>query len=108
MKFQNHFNIYEGVRNYIKIIIINLISVHAEIFSINKTLINNILTYAVREIMAEIFRMFANIPQFSKYAAMQTYIDIFCLKETLKKYITDNTVVQKILDLIPKESFNQK
>ena len=100
-----------AVRNFIKIIIINLISVHSELFTINKQLINKVLTYAVVEIYTEIHKLLTTVSSFSADGAMQIYIDIFCLKETLKHYLSANSetekLVKKILDLIPNSSFQQ-
>ncbi len=108
LKIINYFEI--AVRNFIKIIIINLISVHSELFTINKQLINKVLTYAVFEIYTEIFKLLTTVSKFSDDGAMQIYIDIFCLKETLKHYLSANSesekLVKKILDLIPNSSFH--
>ena len=94
-----------------KIIITNLISVHSELFAINPNLIADVLRYAVKQIFIEINRLLGNVPNFGEMAAIQTHIDIFCLKETLKLYTDDDEVKQiinKILtQIVPKDSFNQ-
>lgn len=87
-----------------------MISVHSELFTINKTLINNVLSYAVNELYKEIYRLLSTVPRFSSNSAMQTYIDIFCLKETLKSYSINNEtdqLIKNILQLIPNDSFQQ-
>jgi CRISPR/Cas system CMR-associated protein Cmr1 (group 7 of RAMP superfamily) len=80
------------------------------LFTINKQLINKVLTYAVFEIYSEILKLLTTVSEFSGYGAMQIYIDIFCLKETLKHYLSANNesekLVKKILDLIPNSSFH--
>jgi len=98
------------VRSYVKIIITNLISVHSELFSINPFLIADVLKYAVKEIFNEIHRLLSNVPHFGDMAAIQTHVDIFCLKETLKVYTTEESVqvAQNILNnIIPKDAFSK-
>lgn len=93
-----------------KIIIINLISVHSELFTINKSLINKVLTYAVNEIYTEIHKLLTTVSKYSIEGAMQTYIDVFCLKETLKIYWTGNEsekIINKTMEMIPSSLFQQ-
>ena len=85
---------FVAVRNFIKIIIINLISVHSELFTINKTLISTVLAYAVNQIFLEIYKLLETVSTYSNSGAMQIYIDIFCLKETLKLYSSNNESVR--------------
>ena len=53
--------------------------------------------------------LFSNIPQFGQQAAIQTYVDVFCLRETFKLYTVDESkdIMQKILKLVPSGSFEQ-
>ena len=97
------------IRNYIKMIIMNLISVHSELFLLNKSLIFVVFTYAIKEIYSKLLKIFSNVPQFCNNAAVQTYIDIFCLRETFKTYASDESkeIIQRIISLIPTTSFEQ-
>ena len=97
------------VRNYIKIIIMNLINVHSELFLLNKSLINVVFTYAIKEIYAELLKIFSNVPQYSDNAAIQANIDLFCLRETFKTYTNDESkeLIQKVISLIPTQSFEK-
>ncbi|CAF0899139.1 unnamed protein product [Brachionus calyciflorus] len=97
------------VRNYVKQIIMSLLNIHSELFLLNKSLIQAVLTQAVKEIYTKLFSLFVNIPNFCVSAAIQAYIDIFCLKETFKLYTSDESkeILHKILKLIPSNSFEQ-
>lgn len=97
-----------AIRNYIKIIIMNLINVHSELFLLNKSLVSVVFTYAVKEIYSKLFKLFQNVPNFCTNAAMQACIDVFCLRETFKTYASEEAkeLVQQILNLIPNDSFN--
>ena len=69
----------------------NLINVHSELFLLNKSLINVVFTYAIKEIYAELLKIFSNVPQYSDNAAIQANIDLFCLRETFKTYTNDES-----------------
>lgn len=49
------------------------------------------------------------VPSFGQNAAIQTYIDIFCLRDAFKVYNIDESkeIIQKILKLIPTNSFEK-
>lgn len=98
-----------NVRNYIKIIIMSLIAVHSELFLINKSLIFVVFTYAVKEIYSKLLSLYSNVPQIGKNAAIQTYIDLFCLRETFSEYTSDESkeIIQKLLKLIPSDSLEE-
>ena len=81
----------KGVRNFVKLIIISLLNVHSELFLLNKSLIKVVFTYAVREIYNKLLVLFTNIPQFGSHPAVQTYIDVFCLREVFKVYTVDES-----------------
>ena len=97
------------MRNFIKLIIMGLLSVHSELFLLNKSLISVVFTYAVKEIYSKLLLLFSNIPQFGQQPAIQTYVDVFCLREVFKLYTVDESkeIIQKILKLIPTNSFEQ-
>jgi hypothetical protein len=84
----------------------SLLNVHSELFLLNKSLIKVVFTYAVREIYNKLLVLFTNIPQFGSHPAIQTYIDVFCLREVFKVYTVDESkeLIGKILKLIPTNS----
>lgn len=98
---------FKAVRNYVKQIMMSLLNVHSELFLLNKSLIQTVFTYAIREIYAKLYSLFTNVPQFGQQAAIQTYVDIFCLRETFKQYANDESkeLMQQIIKLIPTSSF---
>ena len=85
----------------------NLINVHSELFLLNKSLISVVFTYAIKEIYIKLLKLFKNVPHFCTNAAVQTYIDIFCLRETFKTFTSDESkeLIQEIINLIPTNSF---
>jgi hypothetical protein len=87
----------------------SLLNVHSELFLINKSLISVVFTYSVKEIYSKLLSLFSNVPHFGQQAAIQTYIDIFCLRDTFKVYTVDESkeLIQKILKLIPSSSFEK-
>jgi hypothetical protein len=86
-----------------------LLNVHSELFLLNKSLIPVVFAYAVKEIYTRILTLFSNVPQFGTQAAVQSYVDIFCLRETFKLYTVDESkeLVQRIMKLVPSGSFEQ-
>lgn len=98
-----------SVRNYIKLIIMSLLNLHSELFLLNKSLILVVFTYAIKEIYSRLLVLFSNVPQFGQQAAVQTYVDLFCLRETFKLYTTEESkeLIQKMLKLVPSNSFEQ-
>ena len=85
----------------------SMLGVHSELFLLNKTLISVVFTYAIKEIYARLLKLFTNVPSFCQNSAIQTYVDIFCLRETFKVYTSEDSkeLIQKILKLVPSASF---
>lgn len=85
----------------------SLLNVHSELFLLNKSLIQVVLTYAIKEIYSKIYELFSNIPQFGSNSSVQTHVDLFCLKETFKVYSNDESkdIMMKIIKLIPTNAF---
>jgi hypothetical protein len=81
-----------------------MISIHSELFLMNKSLIVEVFKYGVKEIYSRLLKLFSKIPQFCEAAIIQSYADIFCLRETFKKLMTDesNALIEHIIKLIPK------
>jgi hypothetical protein len=86
-----------------------LLNVHSELFLLNKSLIPVVFAYAVKEIYTKILSLFSNVPQFGTQAAVQSYVDIFCLREAFKLYTVDESkeLFQRILKLVPSSAFEQ-
>lgn len=97
----------KGARNYVKLILTSMLNVHSELFLLNKSLIPVVFNFAVKNIYERLFALFSNVPRFGSNAAIQTYVDMFCLREVLKAYTTSESkdIMNKIIKLIPTTSF---
>ena len=97
------------IRNYVKLIITSLLGVHSELFLINKSLISVVFDYAVKQVYTKLLLLFSKVPRFGTNAAVQTYMDVFCLRDVFRIYNKDDTkeIIQSILKMIPGNSFEQ-
>lgn len=84
-----------------------LLNVHSELFLLNKMLIQSVFNHAIKTVYSKILSLLIDVPKFCLNAAIQTYVDMFCLKETFKLYTNDESVEisSKIFKLIPTNSF---
>lgn len=87
----------------------SMLNVHSELFLLNKSLISVVFTYAIKEIYTQLLVLFSDVPNFGQNSAIQTYVDIFCLRETFKVYTSEESkeLIQKILKLLPSNSFEE-
>lgn len=87
----------------------SLLNIHSELFLLNKSLIQVVLIFAVKEIYLKLYELFSNIPHFGTNSSIQAHVDMFCLKETFKIYANDESkeTISKIIRLIPTGAFEQ-
>jgi hypothetical protein len=87
----------------------SLLNIHSELFLLNKSLIPEVFNYATNKIYTKLYTIFSTIPQIGRNAAIQSYVDIFCLRETFRVYTTGESkeLLQKILKIIPTQSFEE-
>uniref|UniRef100_A0A672FH88 Exocyst complex component 2 n=1 Tax=Salarias fasciatus TaxID=181472 RepID=A0A672FH88_SALFA len=61
-----------GVRNYLKEALVNIITVHAEVFTVSKDLVPRVLSKIVESVADEMCRLMQCVSSFSKNGALQT------------------------------------
>ncbi|RXM95760.1 Exocyst complex component 2 [Acipenser ruthenus] len=68
-----------GVRNYLKEALVNIISVHAEVFTVSKELVPRVLSRIVEAVAEEMSRLMQCVSSFSKNGALQLKLDFLWL-----------------------------
>uniref|UniRef100_A0A671VWH3 Exocyst complex component 2 n=1 Tax=Sparus aurata TaxID=8175 RepID=A0A671VWH3_SPAAU len=64
-----------GVRNYLKEALVNIITVHAEVFTVSKDLVPRVLSRIVESVADEMCRLMQCVSSFSKNGALQVLTD---------------------------------
>uniref|UniRef100_A0A672YY55 Exocyst complex component 2 n=1 Tax=Sphaeramia orbicularis TaxID=375764 RepID=A0A672YY55_9TELE len=62
-----------GVRNYLKEALVNIIAVHAEVFTVSKDLVPRVLSKIVESVADEMCRLMQCVSSFSKNGALQVH-----------------------------------
>uniref|UniRef100_A0A673W2D1 Exocyst complex component 2 n=1 Tax=Salmo trutta TaxID=8032 RepID=A0A673W2D1_SALTR len=62
-----------GVRNYLKEALVNIITVHAEVFTVSKDLVPRVLTRIIEGVAEEMSRLMQCVSSFSKNGAIQVH-----------------------------------
>ncbi|CAB1332168.1 unnamed protein product, partial [Coregonus sp. 'balchen'] len=61
------------VRNYLKEALVNIITVHAEVFTVSKDLVPRVLTRIIEGVAEEMSRLMQCVSSFSKDGAIQVH-----------------------------------
>ncbi|XP_078544151.1 exocyst complex component 2 [Lissotriton helveticus] len=80
-----------GVRNYLKEALVNIIAVHAEVFTISKELVPRVLSRIVEAVAEEISRLMQCVSSFSRNGALQARLEICALRDAVAVYLTDES-----------------
>lgn len=80
-----------GVRSYIKILLMKIISVHSEVFSISPSLVNDILSEVVRTTSEEILRVMQCVSNASSNGAFQAHLDISVLMDSTSAFASQES-----------------
>ncbi|XP_004419241.1 PREDICTED: exocyst complex component 2 [Ceratotherium simum simum] len=80
-----------GVRNYLKEALVNIIAVHAEVFTISKELVPRILSKVVEAVSEELSRLMQCVSSFSKNGALQARLEICALRDTVAVHLTSES-----------------
>uniref|UniRef100_A0A8C7HI31 Exocyst complex component 2 n=1 Tax=Oncorhynchus kisutch TaxID=8019 RepID=A0A8C7HI31_ONCKI len=68
-----------GVRNYLKEALVNIITVHAEVFTVSKDLVPRVLSRIIEGVAEEMSRLMQCVSSFSKNGAIQVHTHTFSL-----------------------------
>ncbi|NXJ65749.1 EXOC2 protein, partial [Rostratula benghalensis] len=95
-----------GVRNYLKEALVNIIAVHAEVFTISKDLVPRVMSKVVEAVSEELSRLMQCVSSFSKNGALQARLEICALRDTVAIYLTpeSNSSFKQALEALPQLS----
>ncbi|KAL1022702.1 hypothetical protein UPYG_G00031250 [Umbra pygmaea] len=92
-----------GVRNYLKEALVNIITVHAEVFTVCKELVPRVLTRIVNGVAEEMSRLMQCVSSFSKNGAIQACLEINALRDAVASYLSSESHVsfKQALEALP-------
>ncbi|KAG8571576.1 hypothetical protein GDO81_011706 [Engystomops pustulosus] len=95
-----------GVRNYLKEALVSMIAVHAEVFSISKQLVPQVMSRVVEAVGEELCRLMQCVSSFSRHGALQARLEICALKDAVSIFLTDEIrgTFDQALEAIPQLS----
>ncbi|XP_008052216.1 exocyst complex component 2, partial [Carlito syrichta] len=95
-----------GVRNYLKEALVNIIAVHAEVFTVSKDLVPRVLSKVVEAVSEELSRLMQCVSSFSKNGALQARLEICALRDTVAVYLTpeSRSSFKQALEALPQLS----
>lgn len=92
-----------GVRNYLKEALVNIITVHAEVFTVSKDLVPRVLSKIVESVADEMCRLMQCVSSFSKNGALQARLELCALRDAIATYLNaeSNESFKLALDALP-------
>ncbi|XP_049443901.1 exocyst complex component 2 isoform X1 [Epinephelus fuscoguttatus] len=92
-----------GVRNYLKEALVNIITVHAEVFTVSKDLVPRVLSRIVESVADEMCRLMQCVSSFSKNGALQARLELCALRDAIAAYLNSqsNASFKMALDALP-------
>ncbi|XP_053528527.1 exocyst complex component 2 isoform X2 [Artibeus jamaicensis] len=95
-----------GVRNYLKEALVNIIAVHAEVFTISKELVPRVLSKVVEAVSEQLSRLMQCVSSFSKNGALQARLEICALRDTVAVHLTpeSKSSFKQALEALPQLS----
>uniref|UniRef100_F7GSZ8 Exocyst complex component 2 n=1 Tax=Callithrix jacchus TaxID=9483 RepID=F7GSZ8_CALJA len=95
-----------GVRNYLKEALVNIIAVHAEVFTVSKELVPRVLSKVIEAVSEELSRLMQCVSSFSKNGALQARLEICALRDTVAVYLTpeSKSSFKQALEALPQLS----
>ncbi|NXU71747.1 EXOC2 protein, partial [Oreotrochilus melanogaster] len=95
-----------GVRNYLKEALVNIIAVHAEVFTISKDLVPRVMSRVVEAVSEELSRLMQCVSSFSKNGALQARLEISALRDTVAIFLTpeSDSSFKQALEALPQLS----
>ncbi|XP_068092912.1 exocyst complex component 2 [Hyperolius riggenbachi] len=80
-----------GVRNYLKEALVNIIAVHAEVFSVSKELVPRVMSRIVEAVGEELSRLMQCVSTFSRNGALQARLEICSLRDAVAIFLTNDS-----------------
>ncbi|XP_010816896.1 exocyst complex component 2 isoform X2 [Bos taurus] len=95
-----------GVRNYLKEALVNIIAVHAEVFTVSKDLVPRVLSRVVEAVSEELSRLMQCVSSFSRNGALQARLEICTLRDTVAAHLTleSRSSFKQALEALPQLS----
>ncbi|KAK6308797.1 hypothetical protein J4Q44_G00202600 [Coregonus suidteri] len=92
-----------GVRNYLKEALVNIITVHAEVFTVSKDLVPRVLTRIIEGVAEEMSRLMQCVSSFSKDGAIQARLEIDSLRDAVASYLSSESHAsfKQALEVLP-------
>ncbi|XP_035502995.2 exocyst complex component 2 isoform X1 [Scophthalmus maximus] len=92
-----------GVRNYLKEALVNIITVHAEVFTVSKDLVPRVISQIVESVADEMCRLMQCVSSFSKNGALQARLELGALRDAIGLYLNaeSNSSFKLALDALP-------
>ncbi|XP_029004907.1 exocyst complex component 2 isoform X2 [Betta splendens] len=92
-----------GVRNYLKEALVNVITVHAEVFTVSKDLVPRVLSKIVESVADEMCRLMQCVSSFSRNGALQARLELCALRDAVATYLNteSNASFKLALDALP-------
>ncbi|XP_062308401.1 exocyst complex component 2 [Osmerus eperlanus] len=92
-----------GVRNYLKEALVNIITVHAEVFTVSKELVPRALSHLVEAVAEEMSRLMQCVSSFSKNGALQARLELCALRDAVGSYLTSesNASFKQAVEALP-------
>uniref|UniRef100_A0A672YYK7 Exocyst complex component 2 n=1 Tax=Sphaeramia orbicularis TaxID=375764 RepID=A0A672YYK7_9TELE len=88
-----------GVRNYLKEALVNIIAVHAEVFTVSKDLVPRVLSKIVESVADEMCRLMQCVSSFSKNGALQARLELCALRDAIAAYLnTKSKLLEELLN----------
>lgn len=82
---------FTGVRNYLKEALVNIITVHAEVFTVSKDLVPRVLSRIVESVADEMCRLMQCVSSFSRNGALQARLELCALRDAVATYLNPNS-----------------
>ncbi|XP_041647622.1 exocyst complex component 2 isoform X1 [Cheilinus undulatus] len=76
-----------GVRNYLKEALVNIITVHAEVFTVSKDLVPRVLSRIIESVADEMCRLMQCVSSFSKNGALQARLELCALRDAVAAFL---------------------
>lgn len=92
-----------GVRNYLKEALVNIITVHAEVFTVSKDLVPRVLSKIVESVADEMCRLMQCVSSFSKNGALQARLELCALRDAIASFLNSESSAsfKLALDALP-------